>query len=259
VEWQVAVEATEYKAFYIHNHPRIFRGPRPWEKALDSGWEIAIEGEVGSAADQVAYLKEEMGGWKWVGPWADRAWKDSAVRWPIWILLSGVLLEVISLLLSLRRSLAQYWRPAWRAYLLLIPPVLSALFWFWSAPAPRLGIPVLWLVALSVWMIAVARLQIRVDPAIGATLVVGVITIVCLLSFALEPVVWLRSVEANGFRSIPEAAITRVASKSGGEIKLPRKDRRCWDTPLPSSPYVDPALELRDPDRGIAGGFKVNR
>ena len=259
VEWGVPLEVTKYKAFYIRNHPRIWRGPPPWQKALNRGWDVAIEGQEGSAAKHVAFLEEAMGGWKWVRPWAERTWNDPTNRWPVWILLSGVLVALLSLFSGAGRSRAVLGRRMLRDLILLLPPVAGVLFWFWSAPAPRFGTPFLWLLAVWLWAIAISRMQTLIDTAIAATLLNGAIAAVCISSFAVEPVVWIREVPTNGFRPVPEAAITKVVSRSGVKIRVPRKDRRCWDTPLPSSPYVDPALEFLHPDQGLAGGFKVSR
>ncbi|MCG8468969.1 MAG: hypothetical protein MJB57_12320 [Gemmatimonadetes bacterium] len=66
----------------------------------------------------------------------------------------------------------------------------------------------------------------------------------------LERIGWLRP------DAIPEVP---VAADSAGNLRYfrPRLDGRCWASPLPCTPSLQqPNVELRDPERGLAGGFR---
>lgn len=59
----------------------------------------------------------------------------------------------------------------------------------------------------------------------------------------------------DGWKPIKTMALAEEVTSHGLKVHVPVKTDQCWDSPLPSTPYFNPALELRG--NGLQSGFKT--
>lgn len=185
-------------------------------------------------------------------PWFG-AWLRDTLRKPLLAAcLAGpaILLPALGLL---RRRRGE--PPADRALDPLYLPVVAALaFWLHAAPAIRFGLPFLLMMNL------LPAAQILARFARDSRLPGGVAAIAALLlaaaaladGFPARSRLWHTTVIAPPMRMEMESFTTR----SGLVLHVPVHDARVFDAPLPATPFRNPGLSLRDPARGLAGGFK---
>jgi len=184
----------------------------------------------------------------WFGPWL----RDSLRNPLIAACLAGpaILLPALGLLRRRPRGL-QDERTLDPLYL----PIVAALaFWLHAAPAIRFGLPFLLMMNL------LPAAQILARFARGTRLPGGVAAVAALLlsaaalanGFPARSRLWRTTVLAAPMR----AKMASFTTRSGLVLHVPAHDVRCFDAPLPATPFRNPGLSLRDPARGLAGGFK---
>jgi hypothetical protein len=143
--------------------------------------------------------------------------------------------------------------PDGRMWFVLIPSILSGLFWFFSAPDPRFAGAVFWIVSLwlaviLIWMVRPLALR-------------GIAYSVLLLSIIAASVVLVYGygqfkAEGIGFPKIPRPALVQYLTKSGLKVYTnPVTNTQLWDASLPASPYKIPDLELRG--ETLRDGFRL--
>jgi hypothetical protein len=170
---------------------------------------------------------------------------------------------------------------------LFVPPTAWIAFWLFTAPDPRFAAAAFWVIGGGAAALALdaawpddparARRWSRAFQALG---VLGTILLVGYgaiagkgefvaawrathsLSSALtrlslnEPFLNGHSFY-QGFQPMPRAALTRYRTDSGLEVVVPVEDDRCWDAPLPCTPYRRRDLRLRG--ASMREGFVTER
>jgi len=219
---------------------------------------------------------------------------DYPLRWlPHWIaherLATGLLLMQLGVLVWGWRRWRQ-WTPAFRWVLAL--STAGTLYVMATAPSLRflLGYPV---VAISLGLAAlILRLAARWQPGVAGMWWerTGHVSIFILAGFLTAALTWLSMLSSNTERLIQKAIaagkVSNTPDHAPGWIRPPRVRRIeylegeppvadttvrrqlingievtvphaiCWDLPLPCSPpYHKTGFRLRDPQRGLFGGF----
>lgn len=66
------------------------------------------------------------------------------------------------------------------------------------------------------------------------------------------------NVSLSGWHAVPKASVEEHTTRSGSVVLTPIAGDRCWDAPLPCTPYFSENLQLRDPDC-LGSGFLVHK
>jgi hypothetical protein len=132
---------------------------------------------------------------------------------------------------------------------------MGLVFWFFAAPDPRFARALLFLVPTAgVTILLYETRGIRLpgaNPALALALVF----------IAFQPNInflWLNL----GPHQFPQAGrqgpvqppYRERTTDSGLKVFLPEKGDQMWDSPIPSAPYFNPKLRLREPGN-LASGF----
>ncbi len=131
-----------------------------------------------------------------------------------------------------------------------LPFAIAIVAWFISAPDPRflgcsLWVPAAWLASASSVQSKRARYQQAMRWTIGACFAAYCATMAAALDAWIigpTPSLAVRNVETRVVRT-----------RNGLELNVPVKGDRCWEAPLPCTPYPAPRLGLRDPDEPWSG------
>ncbi|HVF61344.1 MAG TPA: hypothetical protein VNJ70_16165 [Thermoanaerobaculia bacterium] len=182
--------------------------------------------------------------------WLPRWWES--LRWPF----SGVVLAIVFLapfhlaLLLIRRPR----RSSFERLALHATVWAGALFWFFTAPAPRFGWGFVVLLALLLALPLLAAAARRLPPAALAALLLA----------ALAWEAWqVRGWEPDAFPAAARHAlvpadyprpVTRRVALGGLPLHGPVRNDQCWHAPFPCTPTPDTRLQLRGP--GLADGFR---
>ena len=200
-----------------------------------------------------AHWKETLGRSDWIADWfrveiLPQVW-DFQI--PILLCILTAIPIVTQLRLAKKGSLRS---PLW---LLLIPNLLSLIYWFFSAPGLRLGAGNFWLLAATCATLATFVLNEGLDPIYSKLFTRGGI----LLGFVAAAVVqWIILVpgSAGGWYPAPQITYFKFPSDSGLIVLIPENvnEPSSWDSPLPTTPYPHRRLALRRPG-DLSSGFKV--
>jgi hypothetical protein len=228
-------------------------------------WRVPA-GEAAEMTDWIAswarapgkHPSEVLGKWDWFVPWLQRVSVPLLVT-PLAVCVLGL---AVALLLRVRRPVAAREGP----WLLLVPAVGGALFWFVTAPDFRFAGALFWILAATALTLCLRELELprSVPGRLG-----GAATVVALALAALvghDPM--LRSCRGvvrealhrartqPGLPPLPGADCTEYATRSGLILYVPVSGDQCWDAPLPCTPYPSPDLRLRRPG-DLSGGFML--
>jgi hypothetical protein len=179
--------------------------------------------------------------------------------WYRWQALTPALLASAALLALLFRALRapEDLRRTGPAVALLLPTMAALLFWWYAAPDPRFGAPVIWLFAALIG--AIAAMAWRLDRGLCRR---SAVLIGCLL-YGLLPVtvgsgrLWRPLGGELGLHAPPAAELREFTTASGLTIWTPVSGDQCWDAPLPCSPYPDARLRLRRAPH-LSAGFVLD-
>jgi len=201
--------------------------------------------------------EQVLGNWHWLAFWI----KTLPIKY--WLMFGlALVLTMINVYTSWRYRTSCRKRAA---YLLYIPLVASLLFWFTTAPDWRfIGfIPEL-LAILSAWLLCcrlqeVGLLRLPSNHEIG-NLLQGKLA-VPLIILSLE-MMRLKGVSLSGWQQIPLPPTHVMVTDSGLHVHVPDVPvtEKCWDGPLPCTPYFKASLRGRwdssmKPDLGL--GFTL--
>jgi hypothetical protein len=147
-------------------------------------------------------------------------------------------------------------------YVAVLGTLLAGLaVWFLTAPDPRFGYTFslgLYLIILAIGIRAALRTSFK------AYVPLAVAAVVCL--FYLRPLQLGLKNALPTIKSSPDLALVIPASypryapdyevtTQGLRINGPSTNDQCWDSQLPCTPFVGMGLRLRNPGKGIQGGF----
>jgi len=214
----------------------------PAEQArLDADW---IKGYA-RAPDQD--YREVLDNWRWLGPWVRRLPAHYDVAVPL--VLVGVMLAAAGL--GRRRPGGP---GSGELGLLLIPPLAGMVFWFLTAPDPRL-------VGAAVWIAAGVSLVLLLRRSAGASLPGKTLVVMGALYLAVAGGPLFRHLTLvgpgpdHGLHPTPAASVVPYVTASGLVLQVPRERGLCWDSPLPCTPLPSPDLQLRAPG-DLGRGFR---
>jgi hypothetical protein len=139
-----------------------------------------------------------------------------------------------------------------RLFGLALPPLLALLFWFFSAPSLRFGVPFLWILAAPIFALGIWAPQ---GWALLRKLLFGAV-IVTLSLFFFRDLVWymVKPGAVKALTEIPTPPLQTIALPDGTEVHLGKKDGRVYYAPLPNAQVIAPGLRLRR-DGDLASGF----
>ncbi len=185
-------------------------------------------------------------GYSWLRPWA--AELNREIILPAIMAVLGFLFLLVMKLS--RRGGGGACRTGWA---ILLPIVGGIVFWFFTAPAIRFGAFLFWLLAAAI----VGMCFYQLTAAAGRR------TMTAVLIGALVFSTWgmkkgFRGGGSDwGFGPTPEVAMKPFQTRSGLVLWVPTEGDRCWDGPLPCTPYPNENLRLRT-DGDLSSGFVID-
>jgi hypothetical protein len=192
-----------------------------------------------------------LGNWDWFGPWLARLPKSF-----VFTLGSGLVMLGLNVLMLNRMQRADR---LFAPYALYIPLILAIIFWFFTAPDYRFlgAIPTLfvtlggWLNLLQINNLLPASQKILLPLSRNSKAFVQLFAAAIFLHF-----IGVRSLTLSVPTQLPRV-IDSVQKTNTGQIFYQPQDTLCWDSVLPCSPFVHPALKLLVPELGVAAGFTL--
>jgi len=196
-----------------------------------------------------------LGSWDWFYPWFQRVSTMIVdLVHPLVFGLSVLLVTIATRIIVIRKNLL----PSLSEFLLLLPIVAGLIYWFVMAPDPRYAGAVFWLFALGSVLVCLSHAHYlfpkRMFAFVACMLFLGM-ELLLIRSFFRHPDLF-GDISTAGFYPIATAPMVQKSTRSGLVVYTPQAaDDRCWDAPLPCTPYFNPNLRLRNND--LAAGFTV--
>ncbi len=198
---------------------------------------------------------EVMGGsWIWFRPWLLRffGYRLAAV-YPL--ALSGIFSFLTMLLIYFK--IAE--RPGFVECIIFLPPIAALIFWFFTAPDIRFANAAFFLASVCSILLFLSSIQKTLPESLFAAAVIAAFFIGN-VHFLAAGFSFARSLPASppccGGHAIPEVLMVQRETLSGLKLYVPLTGDQCWDSSLPSTPYFNPQLRLRNPKK-ISSGFTV--
>jgi hypothetical protein len=180
-------------------------------------------------------------GLHWLGDWLNHSLRNRpSFQVPLAISLAGL---VVALTARFRGRP----HPAFPWLSLLFPSIVGIIFWFAASPDLRFSQFAIWTTAatLGAWGIVSLDLYLHRSKRNLALAALILSLIWCLISFGWkEPLLALRGVQQPP--PLPKPALILRHTLSGLAVYVPADGEKCWDAPLPCTPYFDESLRLRD-------------
>lgn len=195
---------------------------------------------------------ESLQNWDWLAGW----WQQFSFR--IKVLVGGAIALILGSLIAWRRARTS--EGLLFLSLCCIVSVLTIAFWFFTAPAQRFlgSIPYTFLaIALMtffwVWGSALEKLMQRLEPAVKVFVVLVFVFFsyrYALISFSSPGLVL-----AEGFQPFASVELKQRGTDGGLVVYQPTSGDRCFDAPLPCTPYYKSTLQFTS----SASGFPLHR
>jgi hypothetical protein len=190
--------------------------------------------------------RDVIGNHDWMGRWmADTVRNRDVIAAALTLILAG------GLRVANRRSQRQATDPTPKKELtFLLPSLVAVAVWFVTAPAIRLTLGPLWVIAVGILALTAARtgylsLAGRRASIIARAALTSVLAIACTIGL----------IESDS--TAPSFQVKQITTLSGLTLNVPVNSDQCGDAPLPcSSKPPDERLELRQPGT-YAKGFRV--
>ena len=210
----------------------------------------------------------------WIRSWArqpEALWPDVLGRWDwlrvwVWRLPADVFraleIAVAGLVVAVAaggRAVGPRCRGASSGWV-LVPAAASLAAWFASAPNPRFAEGSLWFLAAAAVALAVERLRPdgeETRPGSYRLAVCALWVAVFLFVSPLRQPLVVPPQSKGRFAPLPRSATEVRTTGSGLRVVVPVDDDRCWDAPLPCTPYFHPQLRLRN-GHDLRGGFALD-
>ena len=217
-------------------------------------WRIPLEAVIDMrnwilswARQPRVHWNQVLGNWDWVIPWSDRM-KKSTWEIVIPLFLAGVGFIITLFYKVIKKNYPHRERTLW---LFLIPPIVSLLYWFFTAPEPRFAGAAFWILGVGTITLSIRYLsKLR-----NLVIVVFILSTFLFISLALQP--YSRNIwRFHKLYRIPRAELKTFTTDSGLVIYVPKEGDMCWDAPLPCTPYPNNSLKLRK-DGELRSGFLV--
>jgi hypothetical protein len=226
VEWSVPLESIENEAKAIYSW-----GRQPF-----------------------THYNKVLGNWDWFGPWLVRLSRDMVnVVYP---LATALFFFIITVIISLTNHLRNGNRPQYMEWTILLPSVIGLTYWFFTAPDPRFANALFFIISMCSALLFLVSIQKRLTTQLYG---IAVVAVVIVFNFQLAAVCAknigiIKWVSVSGWHPLKSAPLVTKVTLSGLSVyTLKEKPLQCWDSPLPSTPYFNPRLKLRNPENMSAG------
>jgi hypothetical protein len=221
-------------------YPKALLGmPVDWQvPSAAANWETAA---IRSWARMPHARLSETQGFRWIGSWVrGNSRNREGLEVPILIAMAGGLACIFALV---RRKRTGAWQGLW----LLIPSLAGCLFWFLQAPDPRFGEAAIWTTAGTLGTLGVVYLfqDKELKWRRIALLGLAAITAWCLYPRTLWRLSARPLLGVHGFLRLPVVKVVSRQTLSGLVVYVPAEGDKCWDAPLPCTPYLNKTLRLR--------------
>jgi hypothetical protein len=225
--------------------------------------DYTIPADVTREAEQWVYsfarsrggeIESVLGSWDWLSYWPrtlEHALNQFLFALPMALAAAAVALSIVvrAVAALLRRRVTDCWWPL----LMAAPAAAAVVFWFLTAPDPRFGGAIFWVLALSAsaafWLTFLAGLPPFVWRAVALAFIGAAAAITLPQLSKFNP--------RGAFPTPPKAALVEFETSSGLRYYTVADpaERLVWDSPLPTSPYRLANLELRG--SAIRDGFRL--
>jgi hypothetical protein len=155
------------------------------------------------------------------------------------------MLAIILYLITIPRSMRNS-RPQNYTYLAILgPSFISSIVWFFSAPDPRFSGACFWIFGAGFAALAIDNISLK------SSITTRTLEYLLCLSFFVYlfqyygPLFILPNQKDGTFYNFPTPEYVTVSINNLTSLNLPTKNDRCWDIPIPCTPYVRPTLQLR--------------
>jgi len=190
---------------------------------------------------------EVLSSWDWLDPWLETQRDIPTAYLPALMAVAAALLVALRFATD-RHALA---RPG-LAWAFLLPATVAVGAWFFSAPNPRFAVPSLYGTAIGACLLAVSSFQRSTRTLLAVFLVAA-------------PLGWHLLKEASphlvhagperGLHPVNSIELRTYETESGLTLYCPASGDRCFDAPLPCTPYPNPRLRLRGDS--FLSGFEI--
>ena len=198
---------------------------------------------------------EVLGNWGWLLPWFQRVGKMIVdVIYPLVFGLVVLFATLTARITTVSKNLL----PSRSDFLLLVPTVGGLIYWFVMAPDPRFAAALFWLFSLGSVLVCLSHTRYLLPGGwfgVAAGVVFAGLYLPVARALVRHPELF-RDVSTTGFYRVATARLVERQTRTGLVVYTPEQDDRCWDSPLPCTPFFNPNLRLRKGD--IASGFLVS-
>jgi len=215
VDWQVPTDLVEYENRLI----------RSWARQPAASPDVVLSD------------------WAWLSGWWARVRINAIAFWLPMLLGGGGLLAGAVFRRKSHRGPSLLW-------LWFVPVLAGLLVWFFTAPDLRFSWHLFWMLGAGIPAVAYVHSQHR-D-------IVRWLVVLATFALVLYQATIVRRTftpEPSTFRPVPTVAVDPYETASGLTLYRPQQGDRCFDAPLPCTPYVHRSIELRDP-AGMGAGFR---
>ena len=179
--------------------------------------------------------------WNWLDPWfRDLIRKPYHVVLPVGLLAAGVGLLALGTLAG-RRGPPRVPDAVW---LVIVPSLVSLVFWFFTAPSIRFAGANLWVLGAGASLLALDRIGVK--RRLAAAFVLAWAVVLSAFSVAGQDTHWREAGPDHGFYPILPVEVREVTTDAGLRLVIPVVDNRCWNAPLPCTPHPVPDIQLRE-------------
>jgi len=192
------------------------------------------------------HWNEVLGNWDWLKQWADRTLKDYEVAVPLILVFMGCFLLVYSRFKKSNNRNTQKIK-----WLFLLPPLISVVYWFFTAPALRFIGANLWVLGSGVMILGVRSLKSK------KILILSLAVFILLSWFISEKIPQSKELMRSSVYPLRYAELKRFKTNSGLIIYVPKNGDQCWNGPLLCTPFPKENLRLRT-EGDISKGFILN-
>ncbi len=198
------------------------------------------------------FWTEVLGRWTWLRTWVWKLPGDVSTALELALAATVVALGAGGERPSRRRGGAALW---WA----LLPPSVSVVVWFVTAPNPRFIQGSLWALAAVGVALAVVRVQPEAGgEAAGSRLAVAALWMALFLFVSpLRQPILVPPAATGGLHSLPQASVAVRTTSTGLQVNVPVGGDQCWNAPLPCTPYFHPELRLLE-DGDLGKGFALD-
>ena len=211
----------------------------------------------------LVHWSEVPEGWGWLESWFRRELGNEAythyagIAYPVITTLFALLLV---LGIVLRAYLKKKPLPRLVDFLLLLLPVVSLTFWFFTAPIPRFARAAFLLLPLSLVLILLSyfHAQLRARSMAVVICAAFLVTNLFLIRFCLLQSNAITSISTTGFYPVKTVPLQQQRTPSGQRIYTSTENALCWDSPVPCTPALNPRLDVREAGR-LESGFTVTK